>query len=145
MDISKAIVFFYGSFMSPKVLRDQGLSREVGAMEVATLEGFDVVLSPNATLVPSTKGVVYGVLAELTVDEIDLLYSRGWLSDYKPISINAKKKDGQEVTASCYVAPLRQNASPKPDYVSLLVETAKSYCFPSWYVERLRKAGLNND
>ncbi len=91
------------------------------------------------------NGVVYGVLAELTPDEVNLLYSQERLNDYKPRSVFVKKKDGKEVAASCYTAPLRKNALPKPEYVNLLIEVAKSHGFPPWYIERLRKVGLSNE
>ena len=135
------IVFFYGSFMSPQVLRDNGLTREIQPLEVATLEGFDITLSPSATLVPSTKGIVYGVIAELTQAELDLLYSPDWLKDYKPRSVIVNRGNRQEVAAACYVAPPRLNVPSKPDYVTRLIDTAKAYGFPSWYVERVRRAG----
>lgn len=127
--------------MSPRVLRDGGLTREIAPLEVATLEGFDIALSPSATLVPSAKGVVYGVLAELTKEELDVLYSPDWLKNYKATSVKVKRRNGQEVVASCYIAPSHPNSPSKPDYVARLIETAKEYGFPSWYVERLRKAG----
>ena len=127
--------------MSPKVLRDSGLTREIQRPEVATLEGFDIALSPSATLVPSTKGVVYGVIAELTQRELDLLYTRDWLKDYKPRSITVKKGNQQEVAATCYIAPPHPNAPSKPDYVARLIDIAKAHGFPSWYVERVRNAG----
>ena len=134
-------VFFYGSFMSSQVLRDSGLTREIPPVEIATLEGFDIALSPSATLVPSTKGVVYGVIAELTESELDLLYAPDWLKDYKPRSIMVRRSNQKEVAATCYIAPPRLNAPPKPDYAARLIDTAKAYGFPSWYIERLRKAG----
>lgn len=127
--------------MSPKVLHDNGLTREIEPLEVATLEGFDIALSPSATLVPSTKGVVYGVIAELTQEELDLLYAPDWLKDYKPRSVKVKRSNRQEVAATCYIAPPRLNAPSKPDYVALLIDTTRAYGFPSWYVERVRKAG----
>ncbi len=134
-------VFLYGSFMSLQVLRDRGLTRELAPVEVATLEGVDIAFSPSATLVPSTKGVVYGVLAELTQEELSLLYSPDWLRDYKARVVIVKRRNGQEVAATCYIAPPRPNTPSKPDYVARVIETAMAYGFPSWYVERLRKAG----
>jgi cation transport regulator ChaC len=127
--------------MSPKVLRDTGLTREIQPLEVATLEGFDIVLSPSATLVPSTKGVVYGVIADLTQVELNLLYARDWLKDYKPRSVTVKTSSQQEVAATCYIAPPNPNVPSKPDYVARLIDIAKAYGFPSWYVERVRNAG----
>lgn len=135
------IVFFYGSFMSSQVLCDSGLTREIQPPEVVTLPGFDIALSPTATLTPSTTGVVYGVIAELTQAEIDLLYAPDWLKDYKPRSIVVRRNNQQEVNAMCYIAPLRLNALPKPDYVSRLIDIATAYAFPLSYIERLRKAG----
>ncbi len=134
-------VFMYGSFMSPQVLRDHGLTREIQPLEVAALEGFDIALSPSATVVPSKKNVVYGVLAELTNEEVELLYSQDWLKDYKPRPVIVKKRNRQEVAATCYIAPPHPNTPTKPNYVALLIETAMAYGFPSRYVERLRKAG----
>lgn len=134
-------VFFYGSFMSSKALRDGGLTREILPLEVATLEGFDLALSPSATLVPSTKGIVYGVIAELTQAELDLLYAPDWLKDYKPRSVIVTRDNHGEVAAVCYIASPRLNAPTKPEYVARLIDTAKNHGFPSWYIERLRKAG----
>ncbi len=145
MDTERIAVFLYGSFMSPRVLRDSGLTREIAPMDVATLEGFDITISPGATLAPSTKGVVYGVIAELTREELGVLYSPDWLKDYKAIPVIVKKRNRQEVAAICYIAPPRPNIPSKPDYVALLIETAMVYGFPSWYVERLRKAGRGTE
>ena len=128
--------------MSPKVLRDSGLTREIQPLEVATLEGFDIALSPSATLVPSTKGVVYGVIADLTQVELNLLYAPDWLKDYKPRSVKVKTSSQREVTATCFIAPPNPNAPPKSDYVARLIDIAKGYGFPSWYVERVRNAGV---
>jgi len=61
--------------MSAKVLRDSGLTREIRPLEVATLEGFDIALSPSATLLPSMKGVVYGVITDLAQMELNLVYA----------------------------------------------------------------------
>lgn len=104
------MVFFYGTFMPSQVLRDSGLTREVHPPEVVTLPGFDIAFSPTATLIPSTTGVVYGVIAELTQAEIDRLYAPDWLKDYKPRSIVVRRNNHQEVTATCFIAPLRLNA-----------------------------------
>ncbi len=124
------------------MLRKRGLDREMTQFEIATLEGFDIILAPNATLVPSVNGLVYGVLAHLTQAELDMLYSQDWLSDYKPRKVALRDKAGREAEAICYIAPPRLGVSPRPDYVAQLVETAASYGFPSWYLERLRKAGI---
>ena len=140
VNAKRVAVFLYGSFMSPRILRDSGLTREIAPLEVATLEGFDIALSPSATLVPSTKGLVYGVLAELTQEELGVLYSPDWLKDYKARSVKVKRGNGQEVFATSYIAPPHPNIPSKPDYVALLIEVATSYGFPSWYLERLRKA-----
>ncbi len=124
--------------MSRQVLREHGLKRRMVPLEVATLRGFDIVFAPSATLVPSPKGVVYGVLAELTPDEIELLYSQGWLAGYSPEAIIARNKDEQEVAARCYIAAPRAGVTPDPKYRAHVVDAAISYNFPSWYVERLR-------
>lgn len=127
--------------MSSRVLRDSGLTRDIRPLEVASLEGFDITFSPSATLVPSTKGIVYGVIAELTQAELDLLYTPDWLKDYKPRSIMVKASNRRELAATCYMASPHPNASPKPDYVARLIDTARSLGFPSWYIERLATAG----
>lgn len=134
-------VFFYGSFMSLQVLRDSGLTREIRPLEVAWDEGFDITFSPSATLVPSTKDIVYGVVAELTQEELDILYAPEWLKDYKSRFIMVKTCDRRELTAMCYIASPLVNAPPKSDYVARLIDTARTLGFPSWYIERLNSAG----
>ena|SRR2546425_7387636 len=141
MDTNKVAVFLYGSFMSPRVLRDNGLTHEIAPMEVAMLEGFDIAFSPSATIVPSANGVVYGVIAELTREELNVLYSPDWLKDYKATPVTVKRKNGQGVAATCYIAPSHPNMPPKPEYVARVIETAVAHGFPSSYVEQMRKAG----
>ena len=63
-DVRKVKVFFYGSFINRDVLARVDYYPD--KMEMARLDGFDIVLRPLATLIPSGHGCVYGVLATAT-------------------------------------------------------------------------------
>ena len=68
MNDPKVAVFFYGSYMNPRVLEEANLSPE--PLMPATLEDYEIVIRPLANLVRSDGGRVYGVLALATHAEL---------------------------------------------------------------------------
>ena len=137
------VVFLYGSLMSPKNLREQGLMREPDRFEVASLEGFDFFFSPSINLKRQPDEVVYGVTTELTPQECETLFSQKRFADYREETVTVKTKAGLRIPAACHFAPQLKVVPPKQDYIDRLVEITKSYGFPSWYIERLAKSVMN--
>ncbi len=131
-------VFFYGSYINPKVLAEVDLIPE--RFTVARLPGFDIHIGPLANLRPSPADTVYGVIAEATHDELDRLYThaRDVLGGvYRPEAVVCHDDAGRLHPALCYLADDLGTAPPAPDYVDRIVEPARAFGFPAWYVERL--------
>jgi len=131
-------VFFYGSYMNSSVLREVDLAPE--AFEVARLDGYDIRIAPRANLVPSTERCVYGVLAEATHAELGRLYAhaKDVLGEtYLPHPVLVRTAAGAWYPALCYIAPSMAAARPDGAYVERIVQPAREFGFPDWYVRRL--------
>ena len=138
MDEPEVVAFFYGSYINPAVLREVDLVPN--RVEVARLPGFDIVIRPLANLVPSDQHTVYGILATATHGELERLYAhaRNVLGGvYLPQAVLAHTLSGQAEPALCYIAPELDGRPASADYVSRIVEPARTYGFPSWYIRRL--------
>ena len=138
MSAPKVRVFFYGSYMNRAVLREVDLAPD--HLEVARLAGYDISIAPRANLVPSSGRCVYGVLAEATHAELDRLYShaRDVLGEiYLPHPVLAQTLRDAWVPALCYIAPSMKARRPDPAYVDRIVEPAREFGFPTWYIDRL--------
>ena len=138
MSTPKVVTFFYGSYINPAVLRKVDLVPD--RVEVARLSGFDIEIRPIANLVPSDQHTVYGILATATHAELGHLYdhARDMLGGvYLPQAVLAYTLSGQAEPALCYIAPNLTPGPASPEYVGLIVEAARTYGFPPWYITRL--------
>jgi Gamma-glutamyl cyclotransferase, AIG2-like len=68
----RATVFFYGLFMDPEALQEQG--PRPSSPRRAYVDRVALRLGKRATLVPDSEGRVNGVLMTLVHSEIDRLY-----------------------------------------------------------------------
>jgi hypothetical protein len=134
----KIVTFFYGSYINPAVLREVDLVPD--RMEVARLPGFDIEIRPLANLAVSDQHTVYGILATATHSELGRLYhhARDVLGGvYLPQAVLAYTLSGQAEPALCYIAPILSPGVASPEYVARIVEPARTYGFPPWYISRL--------
>jgi hypothetical protein len=134
----KVVTFFYGSYINPAVLREVDVIPD--RLDVARLPGFDIQIRPLANLVPSDQHIVYGILAIATHVELGRLYdhARDVLGGvYLPQAVLAHTLSGQAEPALCYLAPDLKAGPASPDYVGRIVEPARNYGFPAWYIRRL--------
>jgi hypothetical protein len=133
-------VFFYGSYMNFAVLRE--VSVVPGEWQPARLRGFDIVIRPRANLERSERGCVYGIVATATHSELTRLYAhaRDILGEtYLPEAVLAETLDGKWRPALCYIAPQMQPRAVDTDYLDRIVEPAKAFGFPGWYIDRLER------
>jgi hypothetical protein len=130
--------FFYGSFMNAGVLARAGVCPRQPRR--ARLDGWDIRIAPRATLVPSDRACVYGILAGVTHAELATLYEKDWFGFgvYLPEAVLVDEGGGRFVAALCYVAREMAAGTPTPEYLDKLVVTATEFEFPSWYLERIR-------
>ena len=131
-------VFFYGSYMNSQVLREVDLVP--AHWEVARLSGFDISIRPRANLIRSDRHFVYGVLATATHRELGRLYAhaKDVLGEvYLPEAVLAESAEGKTRPALCYIAPAMEGRPATADYVDRIVQPARAFGFPVWYIERL--------
>ena len=131
--------FFYGSNINLEVLKKVDYRpREV---KVAKLHGFDIEIRPLANLVRSERHCVYGILASGTHEELERLYGR-YVHDelgaiYLPEAVLCEKLDGALVPALCYIAPASESAPATDAYLDRIIDPARAFGFPAWYLDRL--------
>jgi hypothetical protein len=134
----KVWTFFYGSFINLDVLGEVGLVPD--AVEVARLAGFDIRIEPLANLVPSDERSVYGIVATATHAELARLYAYAETAlggTYVPEAVLVETANGTFKPALCYIAPAMDPGPATREYVERIIEPAREYGFPAWYLERL--------
>jgi hypothetical protein len=134
----KVWTFFYGSFINLEVLREVGLVPD--AVEVAKLTGFDIRIQPLANLVRADERCVYGITATATHRELSRLYAYAESAlggTYLPEAVLVETLDRRFRPALCYIAPAMEPRTADREYVDRIIEPAKEYGFPDWYLEHL--------
>src|SRR5262245_32594594 len=93
-------IFFYGLFMDIDLIQQRGL--HPSHPQVASLNGYDIIIGDRATLVPRAEARVYGIVTGLTFADIDTLYAEPSVRDYRPEAVLVTREDGRQVPALCY-------------------------------------------
>jgi hypothetical protein len=128
--------FFYGLFMDQEILRES----QIEAMNPlrAYVEGYALRIGRRATLVPSPGARTYGIVFELTHDELEKLYSTPGLEQYRPEAILVRSMDGDSLPALCY----NLQEAPRPgeansEYAARLQAVLGKLGFPPEYIESI--------
>jgi len=134
-------VFFYGSYINPKVLAEVNL--ELRDVQVASLGGFALTITPRANLVEETGACAYGIVATATHDELDRLYQHaekvlGQL--YRPRPVLVRSQDGQYRPALTYLCNDLSGELADGAYVDRILEPAREYGFPAWYIRHVESS-----
>jgi len=139
MSERKIQVFLYGSSINLDVLAKAGLKKR--AFAPASLAGFELVIQPVANLAESGDGIVYGILANFTHAEIDLLVnshtSTLTTSQYRPEPVIVRTRGGKIVPAICYISENMSADAPDNAYIDRILKPAKNYGFPDWYIDHI--------
>ncbi|NVJ70543.1 MAG: gamma-glutamylcyclotransferase, partial [Alphaproteobacteria bacterium] len=131
----KVQVFFYGSFISLSVLEEAGIKKR--AFAPACIQGYEMLMQPHANLHENGDGIVYGILANLTHDELDTLYHSHietiTTATYKPEAMLVHTRGGKIVPALVYVSDDMEPKQAENAYIDKVLKAATSYGFPKWY------------
>lgn len=134
----KVFAFFYGSYINQEVLKEADIFLD--KWEVVRLPGYKIVITPYANLIKSAEDTVYGILTQLTHDELKKLYSHAeevFHELYEPEAVLVQAADDKWIPALCYICHnMEENAADK-NYINRIVTPAKEYNFPGWYIEKL--------
>ena len=134
--LTRVWVFFYGTFMSPSVLSEHGITP--GRIIPARLNGFELNIRPRVNLMRSERSCVYGAMTEVTHEDLTRLYSdleELFGLKYFPEPVLAEAFDGNVRPVRCYIAPHMDDAPATIEYVGQLAEAARSVGLPEWYAE----------
>lgn len=92
--------------MDLEVLRTLGVLPK--AFETAELKKWNIAFSPMATLVRSEGDSVYGTIAELSRDEVRMLYTKDDLKHYNPVDITvATKRNKRALHSATFQNPVQ--------------------------------------
>lgn len=136
MEHRRINVFFYGLFMDAELLRTKG-AHPVNIRQ-ACAPGFALRIGQRATLVETPAARSYGVLMELTHEEIERLYSEASVRAYRPEAVVVELNDGSRVPALCFnlvAAPGPEEANP--EYAVKLRKLANQLGLPLHYLESI--------
>lgn len=127
-------IFFYGLFMDPSHLRDQGLHPEV--LGRAKLPGFRIHIGERATLIRSDAHSTFGVVMSLSDDEAKALYSEPSVMEYRRESVSVSLlATGEHLQADCYNLPSELAlAGSNPVYATKLSRLLSGWGFDAAYV-----------
>ena len=133
-------VFFYGSYMNLDVLNEVHLSPL--DVEPAVLTGFDLKIAPRANLIRQPMGIVYGILATATHEELNRLYTehaRGVLGEtYLAEAVIVTDLSGHLRPALTYICHEMRPQPADPAYVERVARPAQAYGFPAEYIAKIR-------
>jgi cation transport regulator ChaC len=132
--------FAYGSNMSRALMgaRCPGAT----ALGVATLAGWRFVINPDGvgSIAPHRGGVVYGVLWRLTprdlaaINAYESVDTALYLRRVLPVRIGRHR-----APALVYLARRQGEGTPRPGYISVVVEAARDWQLPEPYIESLQR------
>ncbi len=129
-------VFFYGLFMDAELLRHKGaFPRNVRR---AMVPGFGLRIGKRATLWRDVNSCAYGIVMELTHEEIERLYSDDSGRAYRPEAVLVQLDDGSTFPALCFnlVEPPHANER-NSEYATKLRELARRLELPPDYVKAI--------
>jgi hypothetical protein len=131
-------VFFYGSYINPKVLAEVNLVLQ--KVQVASLAGYALTITPRANLVEEAGACAYGIVGTATHDELDRLYRHAHQvlgQVYRPQAVLLRSQDGQFRPALTYLCADLSGELAEGAYVERILESAREYGFPAWYLRHV--------
>ena len=138
-------VFFYGSFMEPKVLaRFRAFPRN---LQPARLSGWRIGFTPFATILPRRGSLVWGVVGTATPRELERVYGQALFPEkgaghrYFPEAVVVSARGGRRIPALVYVSTKRGSRRPSPEYVEILLKVSRRRRFPRAYIRELETFG----
>ena len=136
--MSKSVsAFFYGSFMRPDVMAQSAVNP--AKVDVAKLNGYDIAFDPHANIFPHPFASVYGILVQVTHEELNRMYGVTGVGVFLPEAALVTVNDTNWIPALCFMPPCRNELSPDQAYLDRLIEAAILRGLPQDYIARLKK------
>lgn len=142
---SKVWVFFYGTIMDPRVLREYGVTPD--RVVSARLAGFRLSVRPRPNLVPAEDSCAFGSLMKVAREDLSRIYElleERFALRYLPEAVMVETLEGWLCPALCYVVPDMAAAPPDAEFVKQLAECVRTMQLPesyATYIESLAAGG----
>ena len=137
--MEKVWVFFYGTFMSARILREYGIECEETIP--AKLNGYELSISPRVNLKKNDACVSYGGLAHISHQDISRLYGdliTKFGITYNPYPVIAELANSNFKPALCYISSDIEKSSADSAYVEEMVQCAIELEAPEAYVRHIK-------
>ena len=119
--------------MDETLLQGKGIT--LPNLRVASVPGFQLRIGTRATLVPAPSDRVFGLVASLTHDELERLYSEPGVQAYRPEAVLAHLLGGEILAVLCFNLVESPSADEhNPEYATKLRALAAKLQFPLDYV-----------
>jgi hypothetical protein len=132
--------FAYGSNMSRALMGTRCPQAE--ALGVATLPGWRFVITPDGvgSIAPRQGALLYGVLWRLTPRDLAAINAYESLDSGLYLRrLLTVRRGGRREPALVYIARRGGEGTPRPGYISLVVEAAREWELPEPYIRSLRR------
>jgi len=103
------------------------------------LNHYTLKIGNRASLVPSINEKSYGIVMSINKEDLDKLYSDPSVSDYLPEKVVIVTESNDAVKAVCYILPPTSISGTNKSYAKALHNLANRLCFPSEYLESIRR------
>ena len=142
-DHTSVNVFFYGGYMNFDLLDGYGIGKR--PYHVVQLPGYQLVIGSSANVVRNGLERVFGIVTQLTPDELEILYGADAQaklgSKYIPEAVLAYTQEGDLLPALCYIVPGSVTGIPTPAYIDTILKAASAYHFPQSYLDHIESQG----
>jgi hypothetical protein len=132
-------VFFYGGYMNFDILASFGISER--EYHVVQLPGYQLTIGSTANLVRSGLERVFGIVTQLTHDELETLYgveAQAKLgAQYMPEPVLVITSEGDILPSLCYIAYDLVAGVPSAAYIDTILSAARAYNLPQSYVQHV--------
>ena len=132
-------VFFYGLFMDEQLLASKGIGASNAA--VGYVDGFRLRIGERATLQRCAGARAYGVMMEVSSNDVKELYAERSVADYEPEPLIVELVDGRNAESICYNLPPDKVTGTNRSYAKALLKLARQLGFPESYLGQIRQAG----
>jgi hypothetical protein len=132
--------FAYGSNMSRALMQVRCPSAR--ALGPGTLAGWRFTITPDGvgSIAPQPDAVVLGVLWRLTPRDLAAINAYESLDSGLYVRRLLPVRQGvRRAAALVYIARRTGEGTPRPGYISLVVEAAREWSFPEPYIRSLRR------
>ena len=105
--------------------------------KLAFANGYGLRIGEKATLVKSLSESSYGIVMDLSENEIERLYSAPGVSDYVPERIEVTDEDGKNYMVQCYNLPVFKLTGSNREYAKSLSIAAQKMGLPKSYIKQI--------